>query len=195
MRIGILGGTFDPPHIAHMVVAEAAFRQLGLDQVWFVPAGFPWQKSGRRITPARRRWEMTVASTADVPYFEADDREIRRSGPTFTIDTLAGMVADDPFLILGADTAARLPSWRRAAEVVDRARIVVAPRPGTERASVEQAVGGPIEWLDIPRLGLSGTELRRLVGEGHSLRFLVREQVRHYIDLHGLYRNPPGGTD
>ena len=195
MRIGIIGGTFDPPHIAHMVLAEAAFRQLGLDTVWFVPAGLPWQKSGRRVTPARHRWAMTVATTSDVPYFEADDREIRRSGYTYTIDTLAGMAAGTPFLILGADAAARLPSWHRADEVVEQARIVVAPRPGTGRDVVERAVKRSVEWLDVPSLDLSGTELRRLAAGGRSLRFLVREPVRHYIDLHGLYRSPPAGTD
>ena len=195
VRIGIIGGTFDPPHIAHMVVAETAFRQLDLDTVWFVPAGHPWQKSGRSVTPTRHRWGMTVATTSDVPYFEADDREIRRSGSTYTIDTLTGMAAGTPFLILGADAAAGLPSWHRADEVIEQARIVVAPRPGTERDSVERAVGRHVDWLDVPRLHLSGTELRRLAAEGRSLRFLVREPVRHYIDLHGLYRNPPAAAD
>jgi len=195
VRIGILGGTFDPPHIVHMVVAESALLQLDLDTVWFVPAGFPWQKSGRSVTPARHRWAMTVATTSDIPYFEADDREIRRSGSTYTIDTLSGMEAGRPVLILGADAAARLPSWHRADEVIERARIAVAPRPGTERDSVERAVGTHVEWLDVPPLDLSGTELRRRAAEGLSLRFLVREPVREYIGLHGLYRTPPGGTD
>ena len=195
VRIGIIGGTFDPPHIAHMIVAEAAFRQLGLDTVWFVPAGSPWQKSGKRVTAVRHRWAMTVATTSDVPYFVADDREIRRSGSTYTIDTLASIANATPFLILGADAAARLPSWHRAGEVVEQARIAVAPRPGTERDTVERAVRGHVLWLDMPPLDLSGTELRRLAAEGRSLRFLVREPVRRYINLHGLYRNPPFGME
>ena len=195
VRIGILGGTFDPPHIVHMVVAESALLQLDLDTVWFVPAGFPWQKSGRSVTPARHRWAMTVATTSDIPYFEADDREIRRSGSTYTIDTLSGMEAGRPVLILGADAAASLPSWHRADEVIERARIAVAPRPGTERDSVERAVGTQVEWLDVPHLDLSGTELRRRAAEGLSLRFLVREPVREYIGLHGLYRTPPSDMD
>lgn len=193
MRIGILGGTFDPPHIAHMVVAEAAYRQLRLDGIRFVPAGAPWQKEGTGITAASHRWAMTMATTSSIPYFAADDREIRRPGSTYTIDTLTGMADDDPFLILGTDAAAGLPSWHRAREVIEMARIVVAPRPGTERRTVERAVGREVDWLDLPPLDLSGTELRRRAAEGHSLRFLVREPVRRYIDLHGLYRYPDGG--
>lgn len=195
VRIGIIGGTFDPPHIAHMAVAEAALRQLDLHRVWFVPAGIPWQKVGRSVTPARHRWAMTLAATSDVPYFEADDREIRRSGKTYTIDTLAAMEADSPFLILGADAAARLPSWHRADEVLQRARLAVAPRPGTARHSVELAVKREVEWLDVPHMDLSGTGLRRRMAEGHGIRFLVRESVREYIEIRGLYRSPPTSAD
>ena len=192
MRIGIIGGTFDPPHIAHMVVAEAAFRQLDLDTVKFVPAGMPWQKMGRAVTSARHRWGMTVATTSGIPYMETDDREIVRSGLTYTIDTLTDLADDTPTLILGADAAARLPSWHRADEVAQGARIAVAPRPGTTRESVETAVGRGVEWLDIPFLDISGTELRRRAAAGYSLRFLVREQVREYIDLHRLYGRQSG---
>lgn len=188
VRVGIIGGTFDPPHLAHMVVAEAAFRQFDLDIVWFVPAGDPWQKSARSITPARHRWAMTLATTAGIPYFKADDREIRRAGSTFTIDTLTGMDHGVPYLILGADAAAGLPSWHRAGEVMDRARILVAPRSGTARESVDRMLGRHAEWLDLPRLNLSSTELRSRAANGGSLRFLVREPVNEYIERHRLYR-------
>lgn len=189
MRIGLLGGTFDPPHIVHMVLAEAAYQQFRLDRVWFLPAGSPWQKAGTGVTDADHRWAMTVAATSDIPYFEADDQEIRRPGSTYTIDTLTGLEGDDPFLILGADAAVGLPSWHRADEVIKKARIIVAPRPGTGQASVERAVGKQIGWLDMPPLDLSGKEIRRRVADGGSLRFLVREPVRRYIDLHRLYRD------
>lgn len=175
-----------------MVVAEAAFRQLDLDAVRFVPAGVPWQKIGSAVTSARHRWGMTVAAISDIPYLDADDREILRSGPTYTIDTLADLADNTPTLILGADAAARLPSWHRADEVLRRARIAVAPRPGTTRDFVEEAVGRGVEWLEMPLLDISGTELRRRAAAGLSLRFLVRDQVREYIDLHSLYGGQRG---
>ena len=187
MRIGLIGGTFDPPHVAHMVVAEAAFRQLDLDRVRFLPAGVPWQKAGTPVTAARHRWGMTVATTSGIPYLQADDREIARSGSSYTIDTLTDLEGTIPTLILGADAASRIRSWHRAEDVLERARIAVAPRPGTARSAVEDAVGGPVEWLDVPSLAISGTELRRRAAAGHSLRFLVREPVQEYIVTHRLY--------
>ncbi|MDE0171581.1 MAG: nicotinate-nucleotide adenylyltransferase [bacterium] len=187
MRIGLLGGTFDPPHVAHMVVAEAAFRQLELDHVTFLPAGIPWQKAGTPVTAARHRWGMTLATTSDIPYLEADNSEIARSGYSYTIDTLIELEGVIPTLILGADAAARIRSWHRSEEVLERARIAVAPRTGTARTAVEEAVGGSLDWLEIPALAISGTELRRRAAAGHSLRFLVREPVRSYILAHRLY--------
>ena len=115
MRRGILGGTFDPPHLAHLLGGEAAYRELGLDLVTFMPAGSPWQKAERDVTAASHRWEMTVLATEGVEYFEADDREVRRSGWTYTIDTLESFDdGDEVVLIVGADTAAGLPTWCRA---------------------------------------------------------------------------------
>ena len=187
MRAGILGGTFDPPHIGHMAVAEAAFHQLSLDAVWFVPAGRPWQKIGKGVTPARRRWEMTQAAVSGIPYLDADDREISRPGPSYTIDTIEELEDHDLTLILGADAAARLPTWRRPDEVMRRVRISVAPRPGATRAAVEDVLGGDVSWLDLPPLDISATDLRRRAAAGRSLRFLVPAPVHDYIVRHGLY--------
>ncbi len=187
MRVGLLGGTFDPPHVAHMVVAEAAFRQLDLDHVRFLPAGIPWQKAGTPVTAARHRWGMTLAATSDIPYMKADNSEIARPGSSYTIDTLMDLEGVKPTLILGADAAARIRSWHRSEEVLERARIAVAPRTGTARATVQEAVGESLHWLDVPALAISGTELRRRAAIGHSLRFLVREPVRNYIVTHRLY--------
>ncbi len=185
-----MGGTFDPPHLAHMAVAEAAFQQLELDEVRFIPAGTPWQKSGLDITPARHRWEMAVATTCGIPYLRPDDREVLRPGPTYTVDTLAELEDHSLTLILGSDSAAHLPSWFRAREVQERARIAVAPRPGTPRQAVEQGLGGKAQWIDVPLLDLSGTQLRHRASAGLSLRFLVREPVRRYILAHHLYEQP-----
>jgi nicotinate-nucleotide adenylyltransferase len=187
VRRGILGGTFDPPHLAHLVAAEAAYRDLALDVVSFVPAGAPWQKAGRPVTAATHRWEMSLLAIEGIDYLAADDREVRRDGWTYTIDTLESFPdRDDLVLILGADAAAGLPTWHRAADVLDRAEVAVLPRPGVEREAVEQSVGR-VRWLDTPLLPLSGTLLRSMRREGRSIRFLVREAVYAYIDEHGLY--------
>lgn len=186
MRRGILGGTFDPPHIAHLTAGEAAYRQLGLDVVSFLPAGAPWQKANDGVSPARQRWEMTALATAGVDYFEADDREVGRDGWTYTIDTIAEFPDDDLVLILGADAASRLPTWHRASEVIGRAKVAVMPRPGTSRAAVV-AAGVDAQWLEVPEIAVSGTLLRERRRSGGSIRFFVRESVYRYIEEHDLY--------
>ncbi|HEY5728050.1 MAG TPA: nicotinic acid mononucleotide adenylyltransferase, partial [Acidimicrobiia bacterium] len=131
MRRGILGGTFDPPHVAHLVAAETAYRQLALDVVTLMPAGDPWQKADRRVSDPVHRLAMTELAAAGVGYFEVDDREVRRRGPTYTIETIGSFPADDDIvLILGADAAAGLAGWHRADEVRGRASFAVMPRPG-----------------------------------------------------------------
>ncbi len=185
----ILGGTFDPPHLAHLVAGEAAYRQLGVDVVSFMPAGSPWQKEGRAVTAARHRLVMTRLATGGVPYFETDAREVTRDGPTYTFDTLATFPGDERItLVLGADAAAGIRSWYRADDVLARCRIAVAPRPGTDRGAVEEAVGERLDWLDVPGLEISGTALRRRVAEGFSIRFLVPESVYRYVMTYRLYR-------
>ena len=187
MRRGILGGTFDPPHVAHLVAGETAFRQLGLDTVTYIPAGAPWQKANRQITAARHRLAMTGAAIQDVPYFSLDEREVLRDGWSYTFDTLAEYPDDELVLILGADAAQRLPTWHRAEEVLSSVRVAAIPRPGTDRAAVETALHGAVDWLDAPLLDVSGTELRERAGRGESLRFLVRDAVWAYIETHSIY--------
>lgn len=194
VRRALLGGTFDPPHVAHLVAGEAAYRRLGVDRVELIPAGAPWQKAGQEVSHAEHRWEMTRLAAEGVDYFVADDREVRRDGPTFTVDTLASYpTGDELWLVVGADTAAAIRSWHRSSEVLDRARLAVAPRPGTDRAAVEAAAGEELVWLDVPELAVSGTMLRARVAAGSSIRFLVPEAVFAYIELNGLYRS--GGSE
>jgi nicotinate-nucleotide adenylyltransferase len=185
VRRGILGGTFDPPHLAHLVAGEAAHHQLSLDLVTFIPAGSPWQKAGRTVTAAEHRWQMTLLALDGVDYFEADDREIRREGWTFTVDTLAEFPDDEIVLVLGADAAANLGSWHRSDEVLGRATIAVMPRPGVDQGEVVAA--GDIRWLDTPSFDVSGTRLRAMRASGESIRFLVPEAVNEYIATHSLY--------
>lgn len=133
---------------------------------------------------------MTGLAIAGVPYFDADDREVRRDGWTYTADTLQTIDENrDVTLILGADAALGLPTWHRYDEILARARIAVVPRPGIARSAVDAAVGVEMVWVDAPELTVSGTELRRRVREGGSIRFLVRDVVWRYVGEQGLYRN------
>jgi nicotinate-nucleotide adenylyltransferase len=188
VRSGLLGGTFDPPHIAHLLAGEVAFRQLGLDRVIFLPAGSPWQKADRRVSAAEDRWRMTQIATSGVSYFVPDDREVHRDGWTYTIDTLATFdPSEEIVLILGADAARGLPSWEKADQVLERVRVAVLPRPGTERAEVESAIGAPT-WLDMPALPVSGTMIRQRFTAGTGVRFLIPDGVYDYMVEKNLYQ-------
>ena len=188
MRRVLLGGTFDPPHIAHLVAGEVSYRQLGADQVLFIPAGAPWQKAGRAVTPGPQRLEMTRLATAAVEYFEADGREVERDGWTYTIETLESFAPGDELVwVMGADAAAGLRSWHRWEDILDRAAIAVVPRTGTDPRSVAESVP-EVVWLDMPLLDVSGTEIRARAEAGKPIRFLVADPVWEYIASNGLYR-------
>jgi nicotinate-nucleotide adenylyltransferase len=190
VRSGLMGGTFDPPHIAHLLAGEGAYRQLALDRVIFMPAGLPWQKADRVVSSPQHRWAMTKLATDQIDYFVADDREVHRDGWTYTIDTLATFdLAEEIVLILGADAARGLPSWERSTDVLARVELAVVPRPGVEMGEVEQAVG-EARWLDMPALPISGTGIRQRTAAGLGARFMVSEDVYAYIEEHGLYRKP-----
>jgi nicotinate-nucleotide adenylyltransferase len=188
-RLGVFGGTFDPPHIAHLVVAIDVRDALDLDEVLVVVAGEPWQKVDRReVSPAPLRFEMTRLALEGVDRLRACDLEVGRVGPSYTVDTLSELALLHPgaelHLILGADAAAGLHTWERAEGLADLCRIVVVDRPGT-RASVPE--GFEVERIDAPRLDLSSTELRDRVATGRSVRFLVPEAVRSFIEARELY--------
>jgi nicotinate-nucleotide adenylyltransferase len=188
VRSGLMGGTFDPPHIAHLLAGEVAYRQLKLDRILFVPAGSPWQKAGKPVSSPTHRWQMTELATAGVDYFAADDREVNREGLTYTIDTLGSFPDDEEiWLILGADAARGLPSWERSEEVLTRARVAVLPRPGIDPQEVEDAIG-PALWLDMAPVAISGTLIRERVSSGVGYRFMVTEPVYDYIEAERLYR-------
>jgi nicotinate-nucleotide adenylyltransferase len=188
VRTGILGGTFDPPHLAHLVTAEVAYRQLGLDRVLLIPAGSPWQKAGREVSSAGHRLAMTRLAVEGIPYLVADEREVHREGPTYTIDTLASFAPGERLvLILGADAAKGLPTWHHAGEVRSRVELAVAPRPGYSQSEVEEAAGG-VAWLEVPMLEVSGTMIRQRVASGLAVRFLVPDAVWNYLEHHRLYR-------
>ncbi|MCQ3803856.1 MAG: nicotinate-nucleotide adenylyltransferase [bacterium] len=188
MRRAVLGGTFDPPHLAHLVLAEAAYRQLGVSVVELIPTGNPWWKSSPSPSAAHHRLEMVRRAAAGVPYWTVNDCEVRREGASYMVDTLQTFApTDEIYLVLGADAAMGIRSWMRWQEVVERVRLVVAARPGTDLAKVEEAVGHAPAWLQIPRLDISSEQIRRLCRSGQSIRFLVPEPVLEYIRENRLY--------
>ena len=186
---GILGGTFDPPHFGHLAVAHAAYEQLELDTVLLMVAGDPWQKADDAPSGAEHRLAMTCLAAAEADDVVTDDRELRRGGPTYTIDTIESM--DGPcVLILGADAAAGVPTWHRGDDLIEMASFAVVPRPGVGAGEVAAALGDRFTWLDLPLVDLSSTAIRDHVAKGHSARFLVPEAVASYIEVNGLYKSP-----
>ena len=174
--------------MAHLIAGEVAYRDLHLDIVTFVPAGSPWQKADRRVTDADHRWQMTCRAVEGVDYFEADEREVRRDGWTYTADTLAEFdPQDDLVLILGADAARGIQSWQRWQYVLSRAHVAVAPRPGVDRAEVEAAIPVAFTWLDVPLLLLSGTTIRARAEAGKTVRFMVADSVWEYLEVNDVY--------
>jgi nicotinate-nucleotide adenylyltransferase len=187
VRTGILGGTFDPIHIAHLHAGETALYAADLDRVLFMPAGDPWQKGTRELTPAVQRLEMTRLATAGMDRFETDDREIHRGGPTYTIDSLLSFpLEEELFLILGADAALGLPTWHRWEAIIERVGVLVVPRPGTDLAAVVDMVP-TASILDMAALDISSTSIRNLAASGRPYRFLVPPEVHRFIEGNGLY--------
>jgi nicotinate-nucleotide adenylyltransferase len=188
VRTGILGGTFDPIHIAHLHAGETALHAAGLDRVVFMPAGEPWQKTDdRQVTPAGVRVEMTRLAIAGLPEFELDLREVAREGPTYTIDTLLSFPANEElFLILGFDAAVGLPTWHRWEEVVQRAVILVVPRAGHDLSDVTDVVPSAVA-LEMAALDISASSIRRMAAGGLPYRFLVTPEVHRFIEAQGIY--------
>lgn len=190
-RIGVLGGTFDPPHVGHLVTAVNVRHLLGLDVVLMVVANEPWQKVGHRtITPAPQRLEMVRAAVDGVEGVEASDLEVRRGGPSYSVDTITQLGEEHPeaelFLIVGADAAAELHTWHRPEELARRCRLVVVDRPGTETMLPEGFDGRRVE---VPRLEVSSTDLRARAVDGRPLRFLVPDGVISLVHELDLYRD------
>ena len=190
-RIGLFGGTFDPPHVGHLVTAVNVRYALGLDAVVLMVANSPWQKDGTRpISPAADRLAMVEAAVADVEGLIAGDAEIRRGGPSFTADTLQGMARCYPdaelYTIVGDDAAAGLTTWQRYDEVVALSHLVVVDRPGEQ---VQLPAG--FDWLrvEVPRLEVSSTDLRARVLDGRPLDYLVTDSVLGIIAARHLYRD------
>ncbi len=196
MNIGILGGTFDPIHIGHLVVAEEARIKLGFNEVLFVPAGQPLLKPDRNITPSDQRVEMVRRAIADNPHFKLCTIEAERPGPSYTVDTvmmLREQLGSEVglFFILGRDTLAELPSWKEPKKLVQLCRLVVAPRLGSKDLQhLETEIPGllgKVVQLDMPVIGISSSGIRQRVAQGLPIRYLVPAGVEKYISEQKIY--------
>ena len=201
MRIGILGGTFNPPHLGHLVAAQEAYRELDLDRVLLIPAGIPPHKPIDDEPGPEHRLELCRLAVGDDPRFTVSDLELRRDGPSFTVDTLKTLRTQSPsdelFLILGGDIAAGLPRWHEPERVLELATVAIAKRRGTSKAAVQDALaqltgGERARFFQMPRIGISSTMVRRRVRAGQPIRYFVPDGVMHYIETHRLYRQPGG---
>lgn len=190
-RVGIMGGTFDPLHLGHLVTAEQARADLELDEVVFVPAGRPWQKT-REVTSAEHRYLMTVLATAANPAFSVSRVEIDRAGPSYTVDTLRALrhvvPHDDLLFITGADAILSILTWKDAAECLALAAFVAATRPGHDLSDLEhEGLRDRVLHLDVPALAISSTDVRERFAAGRSVTYLIPREVEEYARKHGLY--------
>ncbi len=193
-----MGGTFDPIHFGHLVTAEEALVQFNLDKVVFMPTGQPAAKVHQAVSSAEHRYLMTVLATATNPDFEVSRMEVDRPGVTYTVDTLTALRSTygpntELFFITGADAVWEIVTWKDAEQVADLATFIAATRPGYELDAArtmhgDGASGFHIEYIEVPALAISSTDLRTRVAERRPIRYLTPEPVAAYIEKHGLYR-------
>lgn len=206
-RLGIFGGTFDPVHLGHLLLAESCRESAQLDEVWFVPAGTPPHKQRRSLTPARFRLEMLELAVAGHPQFKVCRLEVDRGGVSYTVDTLSQIRQMHPdaelFLLLGADSLEELHTWREADIICQVALPLVACRPNHQPVLHESLLAkiGQERWeairrhfVPMPLIEISSTEIRRRVAEGKSIRYRVPRPVEEYIRSHGLYQTKDPNT-
>lgn len=198
MKLGILGGTFDPIHFGHLLTAEFAREALYLERVLFVPAGDPPHKQGVKKTAAHHRRKMVELAIGPNPHFELSPIDLERPGPHYSVDTVPliraqyGVAADDCYFIIGSDSLADLPAWHNPRQLITRCKLVVAHRPGYRPNvdNLEQEIPGlaaRLVWVEIPEIDFAGSTIRNRVRAGQSIRYQVPEAVRAYIQHHRLY--------
>lgn len=195
-RTGLMGGTFDPIHVGHLLIAEQARHHWRLDQVVFIPSARPPHKQDEEVTPPEQRYEMALLATATNPAFTCSRLELERSGHSYTVDTLrhfleAGSDPEHLFFISGADAVLDILTWRRHEEAIGLATFLAAPRPGYDLGAIDRTLPAAyrkrIHALEAPAIAISGTEVRDRVRDGRPIRYLVPEPVEAYIRKHRLY--------
>lgn len=199
-RIGVFGGTFDPPHVGHLAAAEHVRQVHHLDQVIFVPAGRPPHKSGDRLTAARHRYLMTVLATLENPYFTVSRVEIERRGVSYTVDTLRQLRSDfgeehEYFFLIGYDALNTFHTWKSPEQILQMCRLVALARPGYSLEGLPKTLGSLYTdyhdrfiITEMPQFDVSSREIRRQIAQGISVRYRIHELVLNYIERFGLYR-------
>jgi nicotinate-nucleotide adenylyltransferase len=201
IKVGILGGTFDPIHYGHLAAAEGARHLLGLQQVYLMPNGQPPHKAGRTVTPAHHRRAMVERAIQSNPHLALLTEELDRAEPSYTVDTLRRLTAAHPdweiYFLVGMDSLIDLPTWKEPYQILRLAHLVAVNRPGfaTEvgeavRRSLPSDLQGRVHLLTIPGVAVASRELRHLVAQGYSLRYLVPDAVIAYLTAHRLYVGP-----
>jgi nicotinate-nucleotide adenylyltransferase len=201
LRLGVMGGTFDPIHFGHLVTAEEALVQFNLDRVLFMPTGRPVRKTHRYVSSAEDRYLMTVIATASNPDFEVSRLEIDRPGDTYTVDTMAALrdmygPRAEIFFVTGADAVREILTWKDAGRFGELCTFIAATRPGfepdlTATVPVGTDVALPrVEYMEVPALAISSSDVRERVGGRRPVRYLLPEAVSAYIEKNGLYREP-----
>ncbi len=189
IRLGVMGGTFDPIHYGHLVAASEAASAFGLDKVLFVPTGEPWQK--QTITDADHRLAMTKLAIAGNSLFEISTVDVLRAGPTYTIDTLREIHESNPkadiYFITGADSIAQIDSWKDSSQIWPLAHFVGVTRPG-HSLEVPKSAAGDVSLLEIPALAISSTDIRARVESGKPIDYLLPDSVIDYIHANNLYQ-------
>jgi len=205
-RLGAMGGTFDPIHNGHLAIAEAARQELGLEKVIFVPAGVPPHKRGSPLTASHHRYCMTLAATLPNPFFEVSSLELEQEGPGYTVDTVARLreqlgPATILHFIVGIDSLLDILHWRQPAKLLSLCRLTVVNRPGFSLADADarlqaflEAKADRIDFVKGPELAISSTQLRRLLRQGRSVRYLVPDAVMDYIRKFNLYTVQTGAV-
>jgi nicotinate-nucleotide adenylyltransferase len=201
MRVGIFGGTFDPVHLGHLILAEQARDQAHLDEVWFIPAPRPPQKEAQAITRFEQRVEMLSLALAGNPAFRIDEIEKDRLGPSYTVDTLTELRRRHPehffSLLIGGDALVDLPTWREPRRILEQAGLVVMDRPGSpvptddelrQRLTLPAEISLNLERVEAPAIDIASRYLRRRIANGRSVRYLVPRAVEAYIQEKKLYR-------
>jgi nicotinate-nucleotide adenylyltransferase len=197
MRTGLFGGTFDPPHLGHLALAAAAQHALDLDRVLFAPAGNPYRKAARTVSPPEARLRMVEAAVAHFPWAEVSTVDLDEPGPTYTAETLSRLsaVGGEWWFVAGEDVLVDLPNWREPRRIIEYARLAVAARPPlagrvpVETLAAVPGVEGRIDWIELPPIEVSSTELRRRVRAGEATEIWLPEGVREVVERLGLYRD------
>ena len=191
VKLGIFGGTFNPPHVAHLLAAEGVRDHLKLDKILFVPAAMPPHKQKDDVIPAKHRLEMVKLAIKGNPFFELSDIELRRRGPSYTIDTVNEMKRlyphDEIFFILGIDLLIDFETWKEPGKILEGCTLVAMNRPGFDLGVVDKKLLSRVELVNVPSVDISSTNIRRRVKSGRSIRYLVTAEVEDYIRCNSIY--------